>query len=163
MADLGFPFYFTYHDNWPEIGKFQNDEVLSKDMLARYKKIFQSAEMIFSVSDYKIPFISDFTDNVMLVRNGFTQPVSKNIINQHEDGRLKILMIGNITTRKYEKAIPLFEELTKLNLDLQIDIYGNVVDEFVFEKLMQFEFVQFKEFKKVICLLYTSPSPRDRG
>ncbi len=150
IADLDFPFYFTYHDNWPEIGNFEKDVEMSKDIMSKYRKIFQSAEMVFSVSKYKIPFISEFTDNVILVRNGLTQPRSKQTLQPYEAGVFRILMIGNITSRKYDKAIELFNELAKLKLDLQIDIYGNVVDEVLFKQLTRFEFVHFKKFKKEI-------------
>jgi len=150
IADLDFPFYFTYHDNWPEIGNFEKDEEMSKDIMSKYRKIFQSAEMVFSVSKYKIPFISEFTDNVILVRNGLTQPRSKQTLQPYEAGVFRILMIGNITSRKYDKAIELFSELAKLKLDLQIDIYGNVVDEVLFKQLTRFDFVHFKKFKKEI-------------
>ena len=90
---LKIPFYFTYHDNWPELGKtsFKN-KIRSLFYTNIYKQIFKHAIAVFTVSALKTLFVKKYNEQVHLVRNGF------NIANGLSFGteRKEILMVGNI-------------------------------------------------------------------
>ena len=144
------PYYFTYHDNWPEMTDFTANADEVKDRISKYEDIFQSANKVFSVSHYKVPFIAEHTDKVMVVRNGLSQNISKTKFEKYTGGKFHILMIGNIDYRKYGVAIELFKLLNAMNLPLQIDIFGHKNEEHIFDELTKFEFVNYKGFKKEI-------------
>ena len=157
---LKIPFFFTYHDNWPELGttSFQNG-IRSTFYTNIYKQIFKHAIAVFSVSAFKSAFIRKFSKQVHLIRNGFNMTVKTHFEEAHSD----ILMVGTIDDRKYRLAIPLFRLLQKeKNNNLSIDIYGNVEDQKLRNKLNSFPFVTLKSFSEYIpyqsykILLHTS-------
>ena len=157
---LKIPFYFTYHDNWPELGTTSvQNSYRSLYYSSIYKQIFQHARAIFTVSSFKAAFIGKYTKQVHLIRNGFSMSEK---ITQKED-RKDIIMVGTIDDRKYRLAIPLFRLLQKEKQnDLSIDIYGNNEDRDLGNKLNEFPFVHLKGFSKSVpyyhykILLHTS-------
>lgn len=154
------PFYFTYHDNWPEMRKFGlKNRIDSFFYTPVYKRVFRRASHVFSVSDFKMKFIGNYTTNVSVVRNGFS--ASRSISSER---RTNVLMVGNIDRRKYAKAISFFQYLGNDGeaLDFKIDIYGRVNDREVARELSKFNFVRMMGFTKDIpygqykALLHTS-------
>lgn len=140
------PFYFTYHDNWPELGKIGlSNRLMSLFYTNVYKKIFKSAIHCFAVSKQKMNYIKSFTPNVSLVRNGFDIHNTSRCSPNEKKG---ILMVGNIDERKYKMALFLFEELTDTNIS--IDIYGKINDSKIHRQLSKFPFVSIKGFQKNI-------------
>ena len=73
IADYGLPFYFSYHDNWPDMLKHVENREEGRHIIDRYRHIFKHANMIFTVSEYKRAFIEESTDQLQLIRNGITQ------------------------------------------------------------------------------------------
>lgn len=146
FALLKIDFYFTYHDNWPELRKtsFRN-KLLSHFYTTIYTYIFRKARSIFAVSRHKINYLTQYNKNVHLVRNGFNQFTSENPTNDRKD----VLMVGNIDDRKYRLALMLFRILNP-DLDVNIDIYGNVKNINIAEKLSRFPFVRIMGYSEVV-------------
>ncbi|MFY0601908.1 MAG: glycosyltransferase family 4 protein [Cyclobacteriaceae bacterium] len=156
-------FYFTYHDNWPELGKQSVlNGIRSLFYTNVYKAIFKQSNMVFTVSEFKRRFVSRYARKSKLIYNGFNRAHSS-LKNQGINEDKTILMVGNIDQRKYGIAVALFEKL-ELRKGIKIDIYGNVVDEKLKNKLSEFPFVTIKGFHHSIpfssykFLLHTSIS-----
>lgn len=158
------PFYFTYHDNWPELGELSVKFRLQCLFYWRaYRQIFTKAQHVFVVSQLKLNQVRQHTPRVSLVRNGVMQTPdhSRSNIATSAKPRHGIVMVGNIDQRKYSKALLLFEQL-KNEPGLSIDIYGHVNDAKLCNKLKQFPFVNIKGFTEYVpyeqyrVLLHTS-------
>lgn len=161
FALSGIPFYFTYHDNWPELAEISlRDRFWSFFYIPVYKLIFRKARVVFSVSDQKLTFIKSFNQKAVLVRNGFNQ---KHQIEKSTSaiGKTKILMVGTIDARKYRKAAELFKQMDRTDA-ISIDIYGRIADHRMARKLNAFAFVNLMGFQEHIpygnykMLLHTS-------
>lgn len=157
---LKIPFFFTYHDNWPELGttSIQNS-FRSLYYTTIYKQIFRHARAVFTVSAFKAEFIANYANQVRLIRNGFSMTKVRPFVKD----RKRIIMVGTVNDRKYRLAIPLFRLLQKeKKSNLSIDIYGNIADQNLANKLSDFPFVHLKGFSKSIpyhyygILLHTS-------
>jgi len=153
-------FYFTYHDNWPEMKNTSlYDYIKSIFYIQIYKTILRSAEKVIAVSKYKKRYIEKFNLNVKVVYNGYN--VSEDKDKTQFRGKNKILMVGNIDRRKYHIALRLFQSLDP-DFKGEIDIYGNLINKDLAEKLNSFPFVNIKGFVPSIpyhsynCLLHTS-------
>ncbi|MBX2840743.1 MAG: glycosyltransferase [Flammeovirgaceae bacterium] len=155
------PFYFTYHDNWPELSQESTkSKLLSFFYTPIYHQIFKKAALVFTVSKFKYEYISNFTQKVQLVYNGFEKKHCS-IKNNKPESQKQVIMVGNIDKRKYKMALKLFLKLSDYE-KMEIDIYGNIVDEMLAQKLAKFPFVNLKGFHKNIpfsnykLLLHTS-------
>lgn len=151
-------FYFTYHDNWPELGKTSlMNKIKSLYFSSIYKAIFKKARHIVSVSAYKDKYIKNFNKNVTLIRNGFQLHKQPGDIKKAPD---KIIMVGSIDRRKYAMAVNLFSLINHSNWS--IDIYGRILDKKLADQLKKFNFVNLKGFEESIpysnysLLLHTS-------
>ncbi len=157
---LNIPFYFTYHDNWPEIETTSiRNRIRSLFYTNVYKQIFKNAITVFTVSDFKSLFVKKCNEQVHLVRNGFNRANGL----EFRDEQIRILMVGNIDNRKYRLALPLFRLLEKeRSFNISIDIYGNIIDDRLADKINKFSFVNLKGFhnsvpyKRYKLLLHTS-------
>ena len=157
---LNIPFYFTYHDNWPELGKTSiKSRIRSLFYTNIYKQIFRNAIAVFTVSAFKTLYVKKYNEQVHLVRNGFKKADRLSI----RAARRGILMVGNIDDRKYRLALPLFRMLESEKFhDISIDVYGNIIDHRLAEKINMFSFVNLKGFSNYIpyqrykLLLHTS-------
>ena len=155
---LEIPFYFTYHDNWPELGSLSLNYFLKSLFYTNcYKRIFKKATRVFTVSEFKTGFISQYCKNVSLVKNGFNY---QNSIHENKN-RKDVLMVGNIDHRKYSLALKLFALLDQKH-QLHIDIYGRLQNKRIAKELNKYPFVTLKDFVKVVpyaryeALLHTS-------
>jgi glycosyltransferase involved in cell wall biosynthesis len=156
----GKPFYFTYHDNWPEMSRASFQDFL-RSMFYRpvYHSIFRHSKSVIVVSEYKKKYVSSFTKDLQLIRNGFNKKFTKG--NNYPDPVHRILMVGNIDRRKYKMALRLFRNL-KFDFPAEIHIYGNTLDKDLTRKLNSFDFVKIMGFRKVIayqdyqCMLHTA-------
>ncbi len=149
----GVPFYFTYHDNWPELrGMDFSHFVRSFNIIKDYKRIFKNAVWVFSVSDNKAGFIRKSTENCSVVPNGIYTPVVQGTtVPPMEDGLLHILMLGNIDKRKYKLALSVFNQLDQsLYENTRIDIYGHVIDKHILKELDLFPFVHYGGYAEKI-------------
>jgi glycosyltransferase involved in cell wall biosynthesis len=153
-------FYFTYHDNWPEMKNTSlSDQFRSIFYIPIYKAILKSAEKVIAVSKYKMNYITKYTAQAELVFNGFNVSMTKNIDDTKD--QKKILMVGNIDKRKYQLAIKLFEKLGS-DFEYQIHIFGRSIDKRVVDILDSYKFVTIMGFVQNIpyyaynCLLHTS-------
>jgi len=159
----GVQFHFTYHDNWPELGKRGIFNGLRSFFYTSiYKAIFRKAKSVVTVSKFKHDYVKRYAVESHLIFNGFNRSHSSdgNLPNQETKS---ILMVGNIDRRKYDLAIPLFKKIAS-GKKLIIDIYGNTVDCKLANELDKFSFVNMKGFVKSIpyssyrLLLHTSIS-----
>ncbi len=153
----GIPFYFTYHDNWPELAKTSlRFKFLSFYYSPLYKAIFKKATAVFSVSEFKKEFINSFNKNVFLVRNGIN--IEK--ADHPKFSNNKILMVGNIDSRKYQLALLILPKIHELGIS--IDIYGNIKNPSLGRKLESYSFVNLHGYQDKISfesyplLLHTS-------
>ncbi len=137
------PFFFTYHDNWPEMRQFGlRNRIRSLFYTSAYVQIFRKAQHVFSVSEFKAAFISRFTDRISVVRNGFSKE-KPSMLGKSSN----VLMVGNIDARKYIKAYAFFKYLEQQGPpSVQIDIYGRVIDQSLADRLSAFSFVRIKGF-----------------
>lgn len=153
------PFFFTYHDNWPEMRQFgMMNRIRSFFYISAYVQIFRNALHVFSVSDFKAAFISRFTHRFSVVRNGYSKGHISPI-----DKSSNVLMVGNIDRRKYAKAYEFFKYLEEQGPpSLQIDLYGHVIDQSLANRLAAFSFVKIKGYHEQLpygqykFLLHTS-------
>ena len=158
LAMLRLPFFFTYHDNWPELGLVSTKYRLQGLYYwTLYKWIFKKAAHIFAVSDYKRNQVSRYTNAVKVIRNGIGEPSTTAL----EGTRHNTLMVGTVDERKYAKAVELFK-LLPTDPGFSIDVFGHTPDRKLLEKLKSFPFVTIKGFNKNIpyesynLLLHTS-------
>ncbi len=137
------PFFFTYHDNWPEMRRFGlTNRLRSIFYTSIYIRVFRKASHVFSVSNFKAIFIRQHTDSVSVVRNGYSIKVMSD-----KPKSSNVLMVGNIDYRKYVKALAFFQYLEKRSEPtIQIDIYGSINDELLANELSKFNFVNVKGF-----------------
>lgn len=153
------PFYFTCHDNWPEMAQFGfKNRINSFFYTSIYLLIFSRALHVFSVSNFKKAFISRATDRVSVVRNGYSK--TERQVGERSN---KVLMVGNIDQRKYKKALDLFLYMEKREGPLfHIDVYGSVNDQKLAAELSRFPFVNLMGFAAQVpywnykLLLHTS-------
>ncbi len=152
------PFFFTYHDNWPEMRNFGfNNKLKSLFFTPSYTSIFKRAETVFAVSKAKENYIKNFTSRYQVVKNGF----SKHELASKERKMNKVLMVGSIDERKYLLALNLFKRIPS-STDLTVDIFGHIKDQTVSKKLDRFPFVRKMGFHENIpyaeysLLLHTS-------
>ena len=145
----GLPFYLTYHDNWPDMLNFEEDKIWAQNRIETYGKIFQAAECVFSVSEDRMKFIHQYTDNTILVRNGLTlKPPASFPAKKKKGEPLKVVMAGNVDKRKYSKAVRLFELLNELDhCPLHIEIFGHELDPALSTELNKFPFVSLMGFR----------------
>ena len=155
------PFYFTYHDNWPEIRQFGfKNRLRALFFIPVYKQIFEKAEAVITVSKFKFNYIKNYSSEVSIIHNGFKKTVSV-VKSSNYPKRKTIIMAGNIDCRKYALALKLFQ-LLQPKPEIRIDIYGNILDDKLAAQLSQFDFVHLKGFVSSIpyrsysLLLHTS-------
>lgn len=142
------PYYFTFHDNWPELRGFGWKFFLqSLYFVPIYRMVIRRAEWTFAVSAFKQKFINRYTHKVSLVRNGIRE-LGDELHVIPSTGRCQILMLGNIDERKYLLALKLFEviEDSHLSEELEIHIYGHQQDRNLAKKLAAYSFVRIHGF-----------------
>ncbi len=146
------PFYFTYHDNYPELGEVLTSNSKVEMMMNNYSQIFSFAKYVFSVSNSKLDYIKSNTENCLVVRNGISQLYTKKEkLNIGADEELSILMAGNVSGRKFQFAIELFNIILKSGrINLKVDIFGSNHDDKIFEQLSKFDFVNLFPFRSNI-------------
>ena len=154
------PFYFTFHDNWPEMRKASiADFFRSLFYVPVYKTIFKHAKGVVTVSSYKNNYISKYSKRVVLIYNGFNREKVTGTAGIKK--KQHILMVGNIEKRKYRLACRLFRILGH-DFSGRIHIYGNILDKRLAKRLNAYPFVELKGFVPVIpyddyqCILHAS-------
>lgn len=144
------PFYFTYHDNWPEQKAFGwRNYLRSFFYIPVYHWILKRAQWVITVSDYKYQFTSSLTSKTCVIRNGMNCTIHKQKILPLSDGQpVSIIMLGNIDDRKYGWALELFKliEQDDLSNHISIHIFGRILDHRLAAQLSAFSFVALKDF-----------------
>ncbi|MBX2882482.1 MAG: glycosyltransferase family 4 protein [Granulosicoccus sp.] len=155
---LNKPFYFTYHDNWPELKLLGwQYRIQNRYYWTLYRRIFKRAKHVITVSNLKRRQVAHYSEHVSLIRNGFNQPT----ISHRTESRKNVIMAGNIDARKYHQAIRLFDTLPA-DPEFEIHIYGHSRDKKLSRKLSTYSFVILKGFQSTIpyaeysLLLHTS-------
>lgn len=153
---VGVKYVFTYHDNWPELEKLNfRHRIYGLFYRAVYGYVFKHAYRLITVSNFKKTSMKSLTSQpVEVIYNG----LKFNNVKKAE--RSGILMVGNIDQRKYKLAIELFDTLS--NEEIQVDIYGHLLDKRVCDDLERLSFVNLKGFVEDVpyhryqLLLHTS-------
>jgi glycosyltransferase involved in cell wall biosynthesis len=144
------PFYFTYHDNWPEQKAFGWRNYLNSFFYVPiYHWILKRAAYVITVSNYKYQFTSSLTANTCVIRNGINCTVHKHQVLPISDGEtISVLMLGNIDDRKYGWALELFKLIDRHHLSTRISvhIFGRILDHKLAESIDAFSFVQLEGF-----------------
>lgn len=147
------PFFFTYHDNWPEQRQLDLSSWLrSFRTIKTYAKIFGAAQHVFSVTEKKRAFIGKFTQAHSLARNGASLQYLPSTFKAKEASSVfKILMLGNIDKRKFHYAIKLFSQLdSRMTEGIEIQIFGHPLDTSMTKVLNDYPFVSCLGFRKEI-------------
>ena len=148
------PFFFTYHDNWPEQGGFGwQNYWRSYYFNPVYRWIFANARMVITVSEFKHRFVSRVTSQTCVIRNGINAAIKKQEAKAFRPGeKLRIIMLGTVDDRKFAWALPLFRQIAfEQDLkNIQIDIFGHSPDLNLLKELEAFSFVQHKGFSSAI-------------
>ena len=150
------PYYHTYHASWPK-AKYVDFKYFIKSFgfIPLYKRSIKHAKSVITVSYYSRNFTQTINKNTVVIRNGIGLDRIKNIKKFKDDDKksiFKIIMIGNIDKNKYIKALYLFNEIKRNNLDVEIDVYGKIINSKLAEKISKYEFVKLKGFRKDINL-----------
>ncbi|MEM6800539.1 MAG: glycosyltransferase family 4 protein [Bacteroidota bacterium] len=155
LVEAKLPFFFTYHDNWPEQKRqdyfsfFQSFRIIPK-----YARIFKAAQHVFSVTEKKRAFIDTYTSLHSLARNGASLSFQKRPSPQKQtDAKFSILMLGNIDKRKFHYAAKLFRLLDRdpiIREQIEIHIFGHPLKDSLTKSLAQYPFVSCMGFKKEI-------------
>ncbi len=149
----GVPYYFTYHDNWPEqADQSFGDRIKGLFYIPIYKWIIKKSLMTFAVSKFRLKFIGKYTKHLKLIRNGIVMSGAE-LDGDKVKPKSRLLMTGNLDNRKYRWAIAVFRQLANLKQNPpRIDIFGKAVDAKVLQALSQFDFVHYKGFQNEIPL-----------
>ncbi len=150
----GVPYYFTYHDNWPEQKYLSlKNRIKSFFYVPLYKLIIRKSEHTATVSEFKLKFISKLNKSTSLIRNGINSGKIKQKYTVHNPTeKLKIIMLGNIESRKFGLAPKLFEILKTKDLinQITIDIFGNILDGKLARKIQSHKNIRLKGFSESI-------------
>lgn len=142
----------TYHGNWPDARKLNIEYFLkSFYFIPCYKKTIKRAGMVVNVSKYMESFTKKINNKSCIIRNGAGN-CKITSLSEKDKKNNNCIMIGNIDKRKYGKLIDLLNKLNKMGRNIQIDIFGNISDLKLAEKLKTFNNVKingFVEFKKI--------------
>ncbi|MFK8103376.1 MAG: glycosyltransferase family 4 protein [Saprospiraceae bacterium] len=145
------PFYFTYHDNWPEQGQFGWQNALRAwYYVPLYRWIIRRAAWTITVSNFKYEFIRKISPCTSVIRNGINMRITKNAYEVYQPKMdLRILMSGNIDDRKFAWALALFQKIKKGGelSQIQFHLYGKVLDENLAQQLAAFDFVTLAGFQ----------------
>ena len=159
----GVPFYFTYHDNWPEQSELDfTSKLAGLYFTPIYKSVFRRAFHVSTVSNFKLNFVKQFNDRASIIHNGFNREHSI-MTSAVPDKKQRLLMVGNIDRRKYQLALPLFDRMRE-GKQVQIDVYGHYIDRALVKKMQTYSFVHLKGYTSKIpysnyrALLHTSMS-----
>ena len=117
-----------------------------------YKLTVSNAKSVIAVSHYSKQFLKKYNYNINTIRNGIGRNKLKIEINKSKinSKKFNILMVGSIDKRKYLLAQKLFSNLLDLKDKINIDIYGNILDESLANKLSEYEFVNIRGFNDSI-------------
>lgn len=155
LADVGF--YFTYHDNWPEVLATEPPQSGCRWRWRAYQSIFRNARHVFTVSEFKRREVAKYSGNVSLVRNGISQDAflsTDNPSSPVDSNRQDIVMVGTIDQRKYGLAPEVLRKLSDfLGVEypgLKVDIYGHVGDPVLAASLDSIPCVKLQGFKSTI-------------
>ncbi|WP_304055630.1 glycosyltransferase family 4 protein [Levilactobacillus namurensis] len=154
---LGFFFNFvrtryihTYHGNWP-IAMWHGG---LKGFLAglwfipQYAVTIKFSECVCNVSDFmRRKFTDKFNRNSVVIRNGVSIK-SKGVLEKEiYKAPLRIIMVGGVDKRKYEKLLRVLEKLNRSIMDkISIDIYGTIHDRRLARDIDASDSVTFKGF-----------------
>lgn len=160
----GINYIHTYHGNWPDAKSLSVSMFLKSFIfIPLYIMTIKNAEKVVSVSKYMNKnFVKKHSNNSVVIYNGVKNnnlSSNHNVISKiHED----FIMVGNIDSRKYKKALPIFRILKANNFNGNIDIYGSLIDKKIVHKMKKYDFVNIKgqvnkiNYSKYDVLLCTS-------
>ena len=122
----------TYHGNWPD-ARWINAEFFLKSFyfIPMYKKTITNASYVINVSEYMNNYTRKFNEKSKVIRNGIDEKSSDG----YKINEKSFIMVGNIDARKYRKAIQLSEEIYKMDSSINIDIYGEIIQTSIANKL----------------------------
>lgn len=163
MALANIKYIHTYHGNWPD-AKYIDFSMFLKScvFIPLYKLTVKKATKVVSVSKYmEEKFVRKNNSNSLVIYNGIKQNNNININSTNAQSNVqRYLMVGNVDNRKYGKAIKVFDFLSQMNFDKEIDIYGKIIDKNVYRRLNKYKFtdikgvvsnIDYSNYKALIC------------
>ena len=160
----GINYIHTYHGNWPD-ARFLSISMFLKSFIfiPLYIMTIRNAKKVVSVSKYMNKnFVKKYSNSSVVIYNGIKNNnlnSNHNIISKnHED----FIMVGNIDSRKYKKALPILRTLKENKFKRNIDIYGSLIDKKIVHKMRHYDFVNIMgqvkkiDYSKYDALLCTS-------
>ncbi len=145
------PFYFTFHDNWPEQGQFGwRNALRAWYYVPLYRWIIRRAAWTITVSSFKYEFIRNISPRTSVIRNGINTRITKKAYEVYQTKTdLRIIMSGNIDDRKFAWALALFQKIRKEGelSRIQFYLFGKILDENLAQQLAAFDFVTLVGFQ----------------
>ncbi|HAA13460.1 MAG TPA: hypothetical protein DCE41_17925 [Cytophagales bacterium] len=151
------PFSFTYHDNWPDLGRLGGKQRWwNLYYWPIYRYLFVRAHPLFVVSEHKAARLRALGLQPILAANGFTR--GKAITGELTP---HILMVGNVDARKYQLALALFQHWAPPD-GVEVHVYGHASDSALLGQLEALPFVRYCGYTQEVpyaqykLLLHTS-------
>lgn len=142
-------YFHTYHATWPQ-ARWNDIQHFIKSFvfIPLYKIAIKNSIKEITVSNKYNGFVNKYNNNNCVIRNGLGKSASTQKRQSNNQNEIfKVVMVGNIDKRKYKLALKLFELIEKSNItNIQIDIYGAIINKNLAQKLFKFKFVEFKGF-----------------
>lgn len=132
LAVQGIEYYHTYHGNWPD-ARSANAELFIKSLyfMPAYEATMRHAKAVICVSHYMERYALRFNPHTLVIHNG----MDKKAAYVGPPPGKTFLMVGTISKRKYEMALPLLKQLWRLDPEIQVHIYGAPVEQSVVQDL----------------------------
>ena len=143
LKKMDIKYVHTYHGNWPDARWINFDFFLkSFYFMHLYKKTIKNAEFVINVSQYMDNFTKKFNAKSYVINNGIDFKYNTENILEHK--KKTFLMVGNIDSRKYKKAIKLSKIIYRKDTDIKIDIYGDIIKTKIANKLSKQKNIELK-------------------
>lgn len=154
FSKLGVDYFHTYHGNWPD-ARWISPSFFIKSFyfIPIYIRTIKNAKMVINVSKYMEKFTNKYNRNHIIIHNGVPE---KNFYpNLNEVGKInhmnnKIVMVGNIDSRKYKYLYQMLSKYSSLMCSWDIYIYGKILDKKLYSQLIAFPNVHIMGFKDTI-------------
>lgn len=141
LGRLNIAYIHTYHGNWPD-ARFINLEFFLKSFyfMPLYKRTLSSADCVVNVSKYMEEYTKRYNNSSVLIHNGVDLKKDSSEA-KYENA---YLMVGNVDRRKYGYAIQLAKNILENDSDIEIHIYGRLLDRKIASELKRLPNVTLK-------------------
>lgn len=149
----------TYHGNWPQV-RWVSLSFFMKSFIfiPLYKATIRNADYLVNVSNYMgVSFSNKYNKKNKVIYNGVNH-VGEN--KPSIANKSRFIMVGNVDKRKYGNLINILNKSKKENWQIEIDIYGKIINEKISKQLNEFRNIsllgnvsqiEFNQYKALIC------------